>query len=297
MKILLALVMSAALAPAAYAHPARDLTEAGIRGAVVLSHRGVDAAGDVTAQTRFRVGSITKTFVATVTLQLVAEGRLSLDEPVPEAGGAPLRTLLNHTSGIYNHSDDPRVFEHGLLTRWKPEQLIAISREHPPYFAAGRGLSLLQHELRDPRAGDRARHRPLVSERDRAAHHAPAEACATRPTRKARACAASAPSPQAEHELGGRSGAMVSTARDLARFYRSVPAVLKTGGDPYGFGLFKVQASCGVTAWGHNGAVPGFLAHAYVSGRRAAVVLIDDEPATERQEIAVNRVIDAALCS
>jgi len=219
MKILLALVMSAALAPAAYAHPARDLTEAGIRGAVVLSHRGVDAAGDVTALTRFRVGSITKTFVATVALQLVAEGRLSLDEPVPEAGGAPLRTLLNHTSGIYNHSDDPRVFEHGLLTRWKPEQLIAISRER------------------------------------------------------------------------------VSTARDLARFYRSVPAVLKTGGDPYGFGLFKVQASCGVTAWGHNGAVPGFLAHAYVSGRRAAVVLIDDEPATERQEIAVNRVIDAALCS
>jgi len=144
MKILLALVMSAALAPAAYAHPARDLTEAGIRGAVVLSHRGVDAAGDVTTQTRFRVGSITKTFVATVTLQLVAEGRLSLDEPVPEAGGAPLRTLLNHTSGIYNHSDDPRVFEHGLLTRWKPEQLIAISREHPPYFPPGAAQWLVE---------------------------------------------------------------------------------------------------------------------------------------------------------
>ena len=296
MKVLLALVMSAALAPAAYAHPARDLTEAGIRGAVVLSHRGVDAAGDVTALTRFRVGSITKTFVATVTLQLVAEGRLSLDEPVPEAGGAPLRTLLNHTSGIYNHSDDPRVFEHGLLTRWKPEQLIAISREHPPYFPPGAGFhysntnymivgQVIQRVTGRPLPDEIERRilRPLKL-RDTAYEEGP----------RVRGLA---PSPKQNTSWAGASGAMVSTARDLARFYRSVPAVLKTGGDPYGFGLFKVQASCGVTAWGHNGAVPGFLAHAYVSGRRTAVVLIDDEPATKRQEIAVNRVIDAALCS
>ena len=82
----------------------------------------------------------TKTFVSAVVLQLVAERRLSLDDPVPEAGGAPLRMLLNHTSGIYNHSDDPRVFEHGLLTQWQPSELVAISREHPPYFAPGTGF-------------------------------------------------------------------------------------------------------------------------------------------------------------
>ena len=73
------------------------------------------------ARRGFRVGSVTKTFVAAVVLQLVAERRLSLDDPVPEAGGAPLRMLLDHTSGIYNHSDDPRVFEHGLLTQWQPQ--------------------------------------------------------------------------------------------------------------------------------------------------------------------------------
>ena len=61
---------------------------------------------------RFGVGSITKTFVATVILQLVDEGRLDLDKTpqdyldleiiraVPNTGTATLRHLLNHQSGI-----------------------------------------------------------------------------------------------------------------------------------------------------------------------------------------------------
>jgi D-alanyl-D-alanine carboxypeptidase len=61
---------------------------------------------------RFCVGSITKTFVATVILQLVAEGKLDLDKTpqdyldmeiiraVPNTGIATLRHLLNHQSGI-----------------------------------------------------------------------------------------------------------------------------------------------------------------------------------------------------
>jgi D-alanyl-D-alanine carboxypeptidase len=61
---------------------------------------------------RFGVGSITKTFVARVILQLVEEGKLDLDKTpqdyldlkivraVPNTGTATLRHLLNHQSGI-----------------------------------------------------------------------------------------------------------------------------------------------------------------------------------------------------
>ncbi|UCG86835.1 MAG: serine hydrolase [Gemmatimonadota bacterium] len=61
---------------------------------------------------RFGVGSITKTFVARVILQLVEEGKLDLDKTpqdylelevvrsVPNTGAATLRQLLNHQSGI-----------------------------------------------------------------------------------------------------------------------------------------------------------------------------------------------------
>lgn len=57
---------------------------------------------------RFRAGSVTKTFVAVVVLQLADERRLDLDDPVDRwlpgvvPNGAPItiRQLLNHTSGL-----------------------------------------------------------------------------------------------------------------------------------------------------------------------------------------------------
>jgi D-alanyl-D-alanine carboxypeptidase len=65
---------------------------------------------DVPINGRFRIGSITKTFVATVVLQLVDEGRLRLDDPVdrwlpgavPDGDHITVRHLLNHTSGLYD---------------------------------------------------------------------------------------------------------------------------------------------------------------------------------------------------
>ncbi|GLX39271.1 serine hydrolase [Streptomyces roseochromogenus] len=57
----------------------------------------------------FRIGSITKLFTSTVVLQLVGEGRFTMDTPVQEilpgtlpAGWAPItvRRLLSHTSGL-----------------------------------------------------------------------------------------------------------------------------------------------------------------------------------------------------
>ncbi|MFI9769409.1 serine hydrolase domain-containing protein [Streptomyces sp. NPDC052415] len=107
---------------------------------------------------RYRVGSITKTFVATVLLQLEAEGRLSLDDKVDTwlpglvAGNGhdgreiSLRQLLNHTSGIYNYTDDKTFVETYLLKdgflrhRYDtkaPEDLVAIAMTHEPDFAPG----------------------------------------------------------------------------------------------------------------------------------------------------------------
>jgi CubicO group peptidase (beta-lactamase class C family) len=64
---------------------------------------------------RFRIASVTKTFVATVLLQLVAEGRLRLNDTVerrlpaavPQGRRITVRQLLNHTSGLYDYIDDP----------------------------------------------------------------------------------------------------------------------------------------------------------------------------------------------
>lgn len=79
------------------------------RGASGVAQLGTPRA--VPAGGRFRAGSITKTFLATVVLQLVDERRLRLDDTVerwlpgvvPGGDRITLRQLLNHTSGVYDY--------------------------------------------------------------------------------------------------------------------------------------------------------------------------------------------------
>ena len=61
----------------------------------------------LTVDHRFRIGSVTKIFVATLVLQLVADGLLDLDgEAAPFADGITIRQLLNHTSGLQDWVGD-----------------------------------------------------------------------------------------------------------------------------------------------------------------------------------------------
>ncbi|MBL1105058.1 beta-lactamase family protein [Streptomyces sp. 5-8] len=118
--------------------------------------------GPRSAADRYRVGSITKTFVATVLLQLEAEGRLSLDDKVDrwlpgvvsghghDGRRITVRRLLNHTSGIYDYTSDgdfgrayflkDGFFRHRYDTL-APEDLVAIAMRHEPEFAPGTSWS------------------------------------------------------------------------------------------------------------------------------------------------------------
>ncbi|UIX34582.1 serine hydrolase domain-containing protein [Streptomyces sp. GQFP] len=110
------------------------------------------------AHDNFRAGSITKTFIATVMLQLAAEERLSLDDTVDkwlpgvvrgnghDGRKITLRQLLNHTSGIFNYTDDeylqseiflPENFFKNKYRTWTPNEIVNIAMGHQPEFAPG----------------------------------------------------------------------------------------------------------------------------------------------------------------
>jgi D-alanyl-D-alanine carboxypeptidase len=101
--------------------------------------------GDVlTVDDRFRVGSVTKIFVAALVLQLVAEGLLDLDgDAAPFAEGITIRQLLNHTSGLQDWIGDIVEFfepyrrdpDHRFgLT---PHEELQLVLEKPREFAPG----------------------------------------------------------------------------------------------------------------------------------------------------------------
>ncbi len=96
---------------------------------------------------RFRVASVSKTFVATVILQMVDEGMLSLDDTVerwmpglvPNGEYITIRHLLNHTSGLYNYLEGPFVnaFMRDPARFWSQQEIVTYAMQSPPYFAPG----------------------------------------------------------------------------------------------------------------------------------------------------------------
>jgi D-alanyl-D-alanine carboxypeptidase len=105
-------------------------------GVVEVVTAGVaDSEGEqITADTPFHVGSISKTFTATLVMKLVDEGRLDLDAQlsaympdIEVGGGSTIRSLLGHRSGIPSYTEHSEFFPAvlGDLTRtWLPTEML-----------------------------------------------------------------------------------------------------------------------------------------------------------------------------
>jgi D-alanyl-D-alanine carboxypeptidase len=101
----------------------------------------------------FRAGSLTKSFVATVVVQLVADGRLSLDDTLqrwlpgilPYGEQVTIRQLLGHTGGVpdYVATVYPALYgsEQRRFRVWAPRELIALVADRPPGFPPGSAWS------------------------------------------------------------------------------------------------------------------------------------------------------------
>lgn len=104
------------------------------------------------ASDRFRIGSITKLFVAVVVLQLVQQGRLGLDDrlhhwlpadliqSLPQGDRLTVRQLLSHTSGLADVRDSP-AFEAQLQAQpqhlWTLGEILAYAVAQPPQTQPG----------------------------------------------------------------------------------------------------------------------------------------------------------------
>jgi D-alanyl-D-alanine carboxypeptidase len=126
---------------------------AGVPGVAVFAGDLEAAAGvadigtgaPLTVDHRFRMGSVTKIFVAALALRLVADGVLDLDaEAAPFVDGITIRQLLNHTSGLDDFDLSPEFWEPyrtDPLHRWElsaaDELELALKKER--LFPPGEG--------------------------------------------------------------------------------------------------------------------------------------------------------------
>jgi D-alanyl-D-alanine carboxypeptidase len=272
------------------------------RGASGVAEVGTDRLVD--PEGWFRIGSVTKTYTAAVVLSLVSDGLVGLDDScerwfpgvVPGGDGITVRQLLNHTSGLYNYTDDlpePKQIVLDRYNHWEPQRAIGMATAHDPLFAPGSSwsysntnyilLGLLIEVATGSSYAEAIRARVL-------------EPLGLRQT-IVPGDEVTLPEPHAHGYLpvdgelvdlaefnaskAWAAGEIVSTAQDLNRFYAALltgellrPAELEAmlttvdtgdGGGGYGLGIGRVELPDGLVVWGHTGGIFGYLTGSYHS--------------------------------
>ncbi|WP_131741634.1 serine hydrolase domain-containing protein [Actinomadura roseirufa] len=294
------------------------------------------------ADLRGRIGSVTKSFTATRVLQLADRGAISLDAPVDrylpglidrngfDGREITVRSLLRHTSGLPDHMDGFASAEEYTSRHFEPGELVARALDLPRpegawhysttnYVIAGlivekvTGHSLadeVQRGIVEP-LGLRDTYWPGDEMRIRGPH----------PRGYVRVEKDGAVRwddyTEVNTTVGGAGGALVSTLRDMNRFYgallggrllsasRLAEMKATVAADPdrtwpgarAGLGLLQTSLRCGGDWWGHLGDLEGFttLAVTGPSGRRVSVVF-NENPSTQEAFDDELNIAQAALC-
>jgi len=261
------------------------------------------------ADDRYRAGSITKTFIATVLLQLAAEGRLSLDDTVDkwlpgvvrgnghDGRKITVRQLLNHTSGIFDYSDDlafqlaiflPETFAENRYRTWTPAELMAIAMSHRPSFAPGTSWSysntnyllagLVIKKVTGNSYGDEVRARVIEPLGLHGTYMPGTDPTVPQPSSRAYSNFFTPTGKiydvtEMNPSWANSAGEIISNPGDLNRFYSALlrgevlPAkqlaeMKVTFPAPmvegdYGLGVYVRKLTCGVEVWGHSGGLHG----------------------------------------
>jgi D-alanyl-D-alanine carboxypeptidase len=283
----------------------------GAPAAALLAQEGgttryAGAGAGIARSDHFRAGSVTKTFVATVVLQLAAEHRLSLSDTVErhlpglvrgagnDGRAVTLRSLLTHTSGLYDFTADT-----GGTVPVTPRQAVRIALTHPPaergrfsYSNTNYVLLGLVVEQVTGRSYAAETERRVITPLRLTGTSFPGSRSSL-PSPHGRAYSADGTDvTELDPRVAGAAGEIVTTLADLDRFYAALlggrllpPRLLlemldtRAAHGAYGMGLFPERLPCGITVWGHNGHISGSYVRtaATVDGRRVLTFRVNTD--------------------
>ncbi|MEU2426177.1 serine hydrolase domain-containing protein [Streptomyces sp. NPDC007851] len=285
------------------------VTEGGAPAAALLDADGDDvryaAAGPGIARAdHFRAGSITKTFIATVVLQLAAEHRLSLSDPVErhlpgllrghgtDGRRITLRALLSHTSGLADFTTVTRGAV-PLTPLQAVRVALALPSTRPVRYSYSSTdyvlLGMVIHQVTGTSYAAEIRRRIITPLRLTGTSFPGARTTLPSPHGRAYATDGSDVT-ELDPRVAGAAGELVTTLDDLDRFFAALldgellsPRRLREMLDTraaqgaYGLGIFPVKLPCGTTVWGHNGRIPGSYVRsaASVDGRHVLTLRVN----------------------
>lgn len=282
----------------------------------------------------FRIGSLTKSFVAVMVLQAIDEQGIGLDTEVADliaidgidgidADGITIRQLLGHRTGLAEHTDgelapavlaDPR-------REWTAGDVMALIEGQPPEFDPGQRFQysntnyvvagLLLESVTGSSIAENLRTRLVEPLSLNGTYFPPAEG-----RRPITGFSPSLPGGSSEaspytalETAAGAAGGLVSTATDVATFIRALgdgallpPDLFKAmvadldGPDGAGLGVFAADPPS-ATGISNAGAIPGFVSYMHydpAADDLLVMLLNDDGRSAEALGFGLQSVIEAS---
>ena len=264
------------------------VTQAGkLAYAAAVGRTGPDPSPPINPDTRFRVGSITKTFAAVVAHQLVDEGKLAIDAPIadwfpdlPNAGAITIDHLLQHRSGLASFTNAPD-YPTWSTQPTSRDALVERIASYPPVFEpdaksaySNSNYVLLGFVIEDVEGRSFAEsvHARIAEplELSRTSIGGLVDPSNNEAQSLSWTGAGWAVMPETHPSVPGAAGALVSTPTELCGFLHAlfsgelVSAAslthMRTMADGYGRGLFPMEFE-DHQALGHGGRIDGFTAN------------------------------------
>jgi D-alanyl-D-alanine carboxypeptidase len=270
-----------------------------------------------------RIGSVTKTFVAAVILTLAKDGALGLDDKlskwvpdVTNGDNITIRQLLDHSSGLFNYTDDKAFWKESPSKVWTPRQLVDVSLRNPVYFAPGTSwhysntnfilLGMIAETAGKAKIGALVRTR-VLAKAGLASTFFDGEEPVTGTLAPALDSRGGDATTVADPSWAWAAGAMVATPGDLATWIEKVGSgafydaatqkeLLTTvptdsNGLDYGLGIMVFGPSItggGGTGIGHGGDIQGYHTQAfYFPDRKTTLVSIVDSDSDSPNDVSI----------
>ncbi len=253
-----------------------------------IGYNFISEAGEnfSTETTKYRIGSVSKMFTATMIFQLIEEGKVKLSTTldtyfpdIPNAKEITISNLLNHRSGLHNFTDSPDYANWMTQAKTQVEMLETISKNkvdfqpnkkasysNSNYVILGYIIEKISKRSYSKNLTKRITSKIGLSNTyfGRKTNIQKNESFSYQFVNNWKQ------EPETDMSIPGGAGAIVSTPSDLARFVEALFSLklisnsslmqMKTITEGYGMGMFQIPFS-NKKAYGHNGSIDGFVSN------------------------------------
>jgi len=280
-----------------------------------IGYSGINGDNKIpaTIKTKYRIGSITKMFTATMVFQLIEEGKLSLETPLstwfpqmPNAAKITISEMLDHRSGLHNFTNDSLYMSYMAKPQTEAQMLTIMARQKPDFEPDTKAdysntnfvlLGYIIEKITGKPYPEELKKR-ITSKIGLAdtyyggkANTANNEAYSYSFTEKWQQ------QPETDMSIPGGAGALVSTPADLDKFIEALFAGklislsnlerMKTMRDNYGMAMFVIPFY-EKKSYGHTGGIDGFSSMlSYFPVEKLAVAYISNGTVYSTNDIMI----------